>query len=63
VYGSFYLALRPRELHDEFRGTFRDVAEVHRVKENVLARLRRSPEFQRFFGEDAGKTAHSSFNE
>jgi hypothetical protein len=62
VYGTFFLALKPRELHIQFQGLFRDQAEVHRVKENVLARLRRDPELRRFFGEDAGKPADSSFS-
>jgi hypothetical protein len=63
VYGSFFLALKPRELHQQFHDLFRDVAEVHRVKENVLARLRRDPELRRFFGDDAGKPVDSSFSE
>lgn len=63
VYGSFFLALKPRELHQQFHDLFRDVAEVHRVKENVLARLRRDPELRSFFGDDAGKPADSSFSE
>jgi DNA-directed RNA polymerase specialized sigma24 family protein len=53
IYGSFFLALKPRELYAQFQIHFRDVAEVHRVKENVLARLRRDVEIQRFFAEDA----------
>jgi DNA-directed RNA polymerase specialized sigma24 family protein len=53
VYGSFVLALKPRELHAQFRETFRDVNEVYRVKENVLARLRRDPRLRKFLGEDA----------
>ena len=63
VYGSFFLALKPRELLAQFRGVFRDQSEVHRIKENVLARLRRDPELRSFFGEDAGKLADSSFSE
>jgi DNA-directed RNA polymerase specialized sigma24 family protein len=53
VYGSFVLALKPRELHAQFRETFRDVNEVYRVKENVLARLRRDAELLKLLGEDA----------
>ena len=55
VYGSFVLALKPRELYAQFRETFRDVKEVYRVKENVLARLRRDAELQEFLVRDAGK--------
>ncbi len=47
VYSSFVLALKPRELYDQFRNTFADVEEVYRVKQNVLTRLRRDPEFQK----------------
>lgn len=53
VYGSFVLALKPRELYAQFRETFRDVNEVYRVKENVLARLRRDAELEELFGTDA----------
>lgn len=53
VYGSFVLALKPRELYAQFRETFRDVTEVYRVKENVLARLRRDAELKKLLGQDA----------
>jgi hypothetical protein len=53
VYGSFVLALKPRDLCAQFRETFRDVREVYRVKERVLARLRRDPELEKFFREYA----------
>ena len=51
VYGSFVLALKPRELYAQFQETFRDVNEVYRVKENVLARLRRDAELEELVGE------------
>ena len=41
VYGSFVLALKPRELYDQFQTTFASVEEVYQIKQNVLARLRR----------------------
>jgi DNA-directed RNA polymerase specialized sigma24 family protein len=53
VYGSFVLALKPRELYAQFQETFRDVNEVYRVKENVLARLRRDAGLEKLFGTDA----------
>lgn len=53
VYGSFVLALKPRELYAQFQETFQDVNEIYRVKENVLARLRRDTELQKLLGEDA----------
>jgi DNA-directed RNA polymerase specialized sigma24 family protein len=56
VYGSFVLALKPREIYARYRETFRDVNEVYRVKENVLARLGRDPALKESLGEDTGKT-------
>ena len=47
VYGSFVLALKPRELYARFEASFRDVKEVYRIKENVLARLGRDTELQK----------------
>jgi DNA-directed RNA polymerase specialized sigma24 family protein len=41
AYGSFVLALKAAEIYAGARDTFADVNEVYRVKENVLARLRR----------------------
>ncbi len=56
MYGSFVLALKPRELYALFRETFHDVRDVYRVKENVLARLRRDAELLEFLGRDTRKT-------
>jgi len=53
MYGSFVLALKPREIYAEGKDTFRDVREVYRVKENVLARLRRDAELKKLLGADA----------
>lgn len=53
VYGSFVLALKPRELCAQFPGTFSGVAEVYRIKENVLDRLRRDAGLRQFAGADA----------
>jgi DNA-directed RNA polymerase specialized sigma24 family protein len=52
VYGSFVLALKPSELYNQYPGTFRDVNHVYRVKENVLARLRRDSALEELFGQD-----------
>jgi hypothetical protein len=41
VYGSFVLALKPREVYDQFQRMFASVDEVYQIKQNVLARLRR----------------------
>jgi DNA-directed RNA polymerase specialized sigma24 family protein len=46
LYASFVLGLKPREICAQFSTTFRDVHEVYRVKENLLARLRRDTQLQ-----------------
>jgi DNA-directed RNA polymerase specialized sigma24 family protein len=56
VYASFVLALKPREIYAQYKNTFRDVNEIYRVKENVLARLARDPGLKKFVGADAEKT-------
>ena len=50
VYGSFVLGLKPRELHARYQDSFGDVKDVYRVKENVLARLRRDGELAEILG-------------
>lgn len=52
IYGSFVLALKPQELYELFRNVFRDIDEIYRVKQNILSRLRRDPEFRKFLGQD-----------
>ncbi|MBK8988084.1 MAG: hypothetical protein IPM39_18780 [Chloroflexi bacterium] len=47
--GLFVLALKPRELYDLHPDTFSDIKEIYRVKENLVARLRRSEELKTFF--------------
>lgn len=49
--GVFVLTLKPRELCDHYEGIFTDVEEVYRIKQNVLARLRRDAEFRKLLGE------------
>jgi DNA-directed RNA polymerase specialized sigma24 family protein len=44
LYGSFVLGLKPREVLENYPEEFKDVREIYRVKENLLARLRRSQE-------------------
>jgi DNA-directed RNA polymerase specialized sigma24 family protein len=53
MYGSFVLALKPREIYVQFSDSFRDVQEVYRVKENVIARLRRDSELKKLLCIDA----------
>jgi len=50
--GVFVLALKPRELCDYYEGTFENVEEVYRIKQNIFARLRRDSEFRKFLGVD-----------
>jgi hypothetical protein len=50
--GVFVLAFKPRELCDHYKNIFTDVEEVYRIKQNVLARLRRDSEFRKFLGVD-----------
>ena len=52
IQGIFVLALKPRELCDHYKNIFTEVEEVYRVKQNVLARLRRDSDFRKFLGED-----------
>jgi hypothetical protein len=53
VYGSFVLALKPRELAARYPEMFDDVRQVYRIKENVLARLGRDAELQEILGPNA----------
>ena len=50
IYGSFVLALKPRQLYSDFPEMFCGVTEIYRIKENVLARLRRDAELQELLG-------------
>lgn len=53
VFGSFVLGLKPRQLLEHYAGQFSDVREVYRIKENVLARLRRDTELRALVFQDA----------
>jgi hypothetical protein len=48
IYLSFSLGLKPQEIHRRHPDHFPAVADVYRIKRNVLERLRRSPEIRRF---------------
>jgi hypothetical protein len=52
IYGLFVLALKPQELYEHFPNVFGEVDEIYRVKQNVIARLRRDSEFRKLLGED-----------
>ena len=53
IYGSFALALKPREIYAHSGELFDDVKEIYRIKENVLARLRRDSELRNLLSMDA----------
>ena len=53
VHSTFILALKPREIYAEFPNRFDDVAEIYRIKQNVIARFRRDHELQKLLGENA----------
>lgn len=53
VYGSFDLDLKPQEIYRKFQDMFPHVDEVYTIKQNVLARLRRDPDFRKFLGWNA----------
>lgn len=50
IQGLFVHAMKPREVCDFYRQVFSDVDEVYRIKQNILARLRRDSEFLNFLG-------------
>jgi DNA-directed RNA polymerase specialized sigma24 family protein len=52
MYGSFALDLKPRELCAHYQD-FDDVNEVYRIKQNILARLRRDADLRKLLGKDA----------
>lgn len=54
LYGSFVLGLKPREVLENYPAEFNDVREIYRVKENLLARLRRSQELVAYLASYAG---------
>ncbi|MFQ5856037.1 MAG: RNA polymerase sigma factor [Anaerolineae bacterium] len=53
VHGSLVMGLKPRQLYAQFEEAFNDVNDIYRIKQNVLARLRRDSELKRFLSEDA----------
>lgn len=48
AYGSFVLALKSAQIYSEYPGVFQSVQEVYRVKERLLARLKRDQELLDF---------------
>jgi hypothetical protein len=52
IHGSFVLDLKPQEIYEHFQSVFSDVDEIYRVKQNIIARLRRDAEFRKLLGVD-----------
>ena len=52
IHGSFVLDLKPQDLFAHFPGAFESVDEIYRIKQNVIARLRRDSEFRKLLGLD-----------
>lgn len=46
---TYYYALSPREIQVERPNLFQDVKTVHRIKENILKRLRRDPNLREWW--------------
>lgn len=51
----YKLDMKPGEIFQQYGDRFKDVREIYRIKENILARLRRDKEIQAFLQENAGK--------
>ncbi len=52
IYASFFLAFQPREIFAHYQSHFSGVREVYRIKENVIARLKRAPQLEDFVSID-----------
>lgn len=48
LYASYVLGIKPRQLVERYPERFDSVQRVYRIKENVLARLKRDPRMQGF---------------
>jgi hypothetical protein len=53
VYGLYVMGYKPRELYAQHSDRFRSIDEVYRVRENLIARLRRDADLANSFGWDA----------
>ena len=53
VYATYVLGLKPREICRQYETLFASVGDVYRAKENLLDRLRRDQEFQKFVADNA----------
>jgi hypothetical protein len=53
LYGLYVMGYKPRELYAQYPDRFRNVNEIYRVRENVIARLRRDADLAKSFGWNA----------
>lgn len=53
IYCRYNAGMMPREIQAEYSAIFAEVSDVHRILQNVLARLRRDSELQNFFAENS----------
>ena len=53
IHGSFVLALKPKELYEQYPGKFDSVDEVYLIKQNIISRMRRDPEFYNYLSQYA----------
>jgi hypothetical protein len=49
MHSTLVAGLKPREIYEQNPKLFASIDEVYRIKQNILARLRRSPEFRELF--------------
>ncbi len=52
IYATYVLGLKPREICRQYETLFAGVGDVYRAKENLLDRLRRDQEFQKFVADN-----------
>lgn len=56
LFSSFTLVMKPREILDQYPEQFADIDQVYRTKENILSRLRRSPDLTKLIGKPEEKS-------
>lgn len=52
LYYTLFQDLKPRDIYDLYLELFEDVSEVHRIKQNIMSRLRRDSEVKEYLGQD-----------
>lgn len=55
IYDAYALGFKPREIYQRHQNMFTSVRDVYRIKENILARLRRDKQLQSRLRHHAGK--------